>query len=286
MFIVRFSNSLILCFLLVALAAHAQVAAVVSDQVGPARYQVKGDWKDLGVLTSLPSGAVVDVAKGAKSSLSFVKGGRVVQLQGPCRAKVTPDGVKALEGQSRIEVTNVARIEGSQMPRSVNFDQMGGLVRVDEKTAPHTTSESVARNGEPLITWNFAGASEAFAVTVLDAETEDEVLRLELEPEARSAQLSGLEAGREYTVLLATRTSDNAYESEHPLRVLSSNEQELLEQWEEKAKTEEFAAQVLLLSLYLEKELWNDALTLSRKLREERPTDPNLLFLEELLSKQ
>jgi hypothetical protein len=282
---VRFLSSSLFCFLALALAAHAQVVVVVSDQVGTARYQLKGDWKDLGLLTSLSDGALIDVSKGAKSSLSFVKGGRVVHLQGPCQVRLTTDGVNRIKGDSQIDVRDVARLEGSSIPRSVNFDQMGGLVRVDEKTAPHVTSDSVTRTPEHVLTWSFSGEPEGFGVVVLDAETEEEVFLDSVGPDKRTAQLTGLEPGVEYTVLLATRTANDAYETEHPLMVLSNEDLATVQKWEERAESDGFSARVSLLSLYLEKQLWNDALALSRELRKDRPDDPNLLQLEELLSK-
>ena len=276
---VRFLSSFLLCFFLSAVAVQAQVVAVVSDQVGNARYQQEGKWLAVGLLDSFPDGTVIALSQDAHSTLSFVKGGRVVRLHGPCQARLTPDGVEVLEGSSA-EVRDVAKLEGSAIPRSVNFDQMGGLVRVDEKTAPRVTSASAVRSDTPMLTWTFSGQAEEFTVVVLNAETEEEVFRTELDPKARSAQLADLKAGVEYTVLLSTRFENDAWESEHALRVLRPDEEQRLQQMEE---SENFSDRVTLLSFYLEKRLWSDALALARELRKERPDDSNLLFIEELL---
>jgi hypothetical protein len=273
--------------------AQADVAAIVNDQVGQARYQVGGDWKSIGLLTSLPSGTVLELSPQAKTSLSFVSGGRQAHLTGPCRVTIKADGVVPQKGSpTQVRLEQAPKLVGKFLPQSVNFDQMAGLVRVESQVSASIISDSVVRSETAILCWKFAGQADGFVVVVLETESENEVFRQSVPANLRELALENLQADSEYTVLLQTEAGQDQFETRFPIVVLSAEELDAITRQEQLAQAAlekqpgDLSPKVALLSFYINQQLWSDALKLSRDLIQQRPEDSNLKMIEQLLGER
>src|SRR5688500_17006068 len=93
----------------VAYAAPGEMSALVADRSGGVTAQLDGaSWRNAALMMTLPQGSLVKVTDGGRATLSFVRGGTRVYLQGPCEVRVEERGVAVLSSKSpdRVRIVN------------------------------------------------------------------------------------------------------------------------------------------------------------------------------------
>ena len=236
----------------------------------------------LALLAPLSAGDELRLVDESTVVLSFLEGGARVTLEGPGRVRVKTDGVQVLEGR-QAEVWRPESRQTALVPAGVNVHKMGGLVR----TEPVWTADPAFLELNPTLTWTAPEESlDGFRLTVL---LDDEVVLEESLPaSARRFQLPNMEREVLYNVeLVGIRNDRPISDAGGWIEILDEATADRLTAWRAEAEAQaksDPTALAILLTVYLEYELYQPALDMADRLQKMKPDDPNLEKVRKALS--
>lgn len=252
---------------LLCLTGWAESAAMVSRLSSPPP-TLEG--KALQLFDMVPVRSRLEVPSGGKLTLSFVRGGLRVSLQGPGSLRVEPDGVSQWTGKTPVQEQKPQQRLTHQQATAFNWDRMAGVSREDLRW---TLDNSLMEQQTPLL-WEVPADLEEVEVTIEEKPDFVRVLRQVYPARGRAPQIE-LKPGASYVLQLRGFSPRRTVEAaEHPLRVLSLAESQEVERREQLAKTLE--ERVELCSYLLQMGLRSRAREVAQSLLADYPEQPRL----------
>jgi hypothetical protein len=258
---------LLLIFMIVTVGhpAFAQDrSALVTSFSGAGSYTRWGDVKPLHSVLILEPDDVVELKSGATAHLSFFKGGHVAIAKGPTKLKMTSEGSMLLSGT---QPQRKNRDGSTIVPAGANLERMAGTL-LFSKGLPEKGSPicGFARTwtSNPVIRWS--DGTPPFQITVFDQMGETV---WSATTDSRSLPYAGpeLTPDKDYTAQIQSRELTNSGN----FRLLSKETQDkisITKQWAEDLLAKEPndpTPLVLLMTLYNENEMLDEAIALAQK---------------------
>ena len=119
---------LLLALSLLALGAHAQAVAVVTDVKGAVAFAPDRGTKPVALLSELTNGADIQLEKGATLSLVYLQSGTEFQLRGPARITLGATAPQSVAGASAILRSSVVAAETARLQTANGRVVLGGMV--------------------------------------------------------------------------------------------------------------------------------------------------------------
>ena len=113
---------LLLALSLLALGAHAQAVAVVTDVKGAVAFAPDRGTKPVALLSELTNGADIQLEKGATLSLVYLQSGTEFQLRGPARITLGATAPQSVAGASAILRSSVVAAETARLVIAETWD--------------------------------------------------------------------------------------------------------------------------------------------------------------------
>ncbi|MEO7107353.1 MAG: DUF928 domain-containing protein [Rhodoferax sp.] len=119
---------LLMAFSLLALGAHAQAVAVVTDVKGAVVFAADRGAKPVALLSELGKGADIQLEKGATMSFVYLQSGTEFQLHGPSRITLGATQPQSVAGASAILRSSVVAAETARLQTTNGRVVLGGMV--------------------------------------------------------------------------------------------------------------------------------------------------------------
>ena len=262
---------LLLLLLMLPSAAKSERTAMVTDLIGSVRL----DGHAVKTLQVLPAGAELEVAPNARISLIFFQDSHLETLTGPCRLQVLDGEGRLVSGepaQKSVRASTAMRLPS----RGQQPETMGGTVQRSNG------SPQLARpQGNPLV-FAWSGSDHPWVVVVSPRDRADEQV-WRSPPAEGSVRYAGpeLDCDRVYTFELQI-PEGGSDEPQPPLRrfmVLSPESLEQVRAAETElaaAAPDDFSARALMMEVYAERWMLEEAVEAGRAALTLRPRDEGL----------
>lgn len=261
---------LLVCLLLLPVGAGTERTAMITDLVGTARLA----GQPVKTLQVLSNGAEVEVSAKARISLIFFGDSHMETLTGPCRFQIAPKETRLLAGEpgQRLTLPPTAMRLPSRGERA---ETMGGTVQRSEKsrlTMPRTLT------APPVFTWE--GFPEPMTVWLTRPGQATEVL-WKSEPSSGGVVYTGPPLLEDVVYVWELRPVEPDF-SEAPWKrfvLLSQASQELIRAAEAelgRAPEDDVVARVLMMQVYADHLMLEEALGAARSALALRPDDAGL----------
>lgn len=176
----RIRNFLYVCMCVVFAAAvsgqvnAADTAALVSDVSGNVIVKTNGDSSPVKLLAAIPSGARIDLPKGAKLSIIYVAKGDEYKLSGPGSYRIDASSPQTISGDAPAKQASIGGALSGKRIRSENIAQatltMRGIKKVQHSLEPLTPSSSVILADPPQLHWREPAAGLAYQIQLIDSQ--------------------------------------------------------------------------------------------------------------------
>ncbi len=271
--------SILLLLLLQPTLGEADFVALICDLKGTAEWRADSQtiWQSASILGRLGDRAELRLDAGTTVTINFVRGGSRATLLGPCRAELSEESVRLLEGDPQsLSVLKPKKRVGTLYPKALNLNRMGGLVRPQDSGEPRWTTDAVVLPGKNRLTWQTSPRYRFYQVE-LTSDADEQTSVLERTEESGVETL--LDADTIYLVSLRAYTAGNEtpdFSWNGSLETLSEACRDELSRQPRESVTDK----VILLSHLVHLELYQPARELCREIVAQRPDEP---LLQELL---